>query len=152
MSLLHPKWVLTSHIMSSLENTRKDILDNIFGMMLFFFHNYWPWKITKIFWICYFMTSDHFVQDIYLLLEIQQWLTKFISFFPSTSIIFSSLHINGLVSNKFLFESELCWHQKYLQIFLTCYEASCQFVPSKFVHMQNSKCCFWLKQDAKITP
>lgn len=50
--------------------------------------------------------------------EIQQWVTKLISFLSSPSILFTSLHINGLVSDKFLFESELCWHQKYLEIFL----------------------------------
>lgn len=50
--------------------------------------------------------------------EIQQWVTKLISSLFSPSILFTSLHINGLVSDKFLFESELCWHQKYLEIFL----------------------------------
>lgn len=50
--------------------------------------------------------------------EIQQWVTKLISFLSSLSILFTSLHINGLVSGKFLLESELCWHQKYLQLFL----------------------------------
>ena len=48
----------------------------------------------------------------------QQWVTKLISFLSSLSILFTSLHINGLVSGKFLLESELCWHQKYLQLFL----------------------------------
>lgn len=50
--------------------------------------------------------------------EIQQWVTKPISLLSSPSVLFTSLHVNGLVSDKCLLESELCWHQNYLQIFL----------------------------------
>lgn len=65
------------------------------------------------------MTSDYFVQDIcWLLWNSAVGDKTHFHFFSSLSILFTSLHINGLVSGKFLLESELCWHQKYLQLFL----------------------------------
>lgn len=72
--------------------------------------------------------------------EIQQWVTKLISFLSSLSS-FTSLHINSLVSNKILAWIWIIWHQIFTFISWHVIKRLVNlYLPNLYIY-RHSKCC-----------
>lgn len=65
--------------------------------------------------------------------EIQLRVISLFSCLPSLSILFTSLYINCLCQTTYL-NMNCADTRDICKYFLTCYQASCQFVPSEFMH------------------
>lgn len=65
--------------------------------------------------------------------EIQLRVISLFSLLPSLSILFTSVYINCLCQTTYL-NLNCADTRDICKYFLTCHQASCQFVPSEFMH------------------